>query len=290
MIHQEPTAPPKTWGQLSDELNDDEAVGSADVDEGESNGDYDGGGDDAEVDGENIAEDEDVQDMDEEHDEMNADNTVAEDQDAHFEDEHHRKGGVSPALVSSVVKIGESDKGELLGTCMSMCSDSSWNRGTDPFHLLELDSDNKPSRELAVTKYERNDAGKTKHFAAESLRPPGVLLQTVNHLIDYALVHRWEKAVCGGRWDSGSPSTLVSKNQRSDIFGFVHDRCRRIITEINMQRSSCMGLKTAHLLQQMLRIIVWGNYFLKGQPSMVPDKHMRELYTNCQEKLFEVLR
>ncbi|XP_030640131.1 SAC3 domain-containing protein 1 [Chanos chanos] len=155
------------------------------------------------------------------------------------------------------------------GTCTTMCParELKEREAQNRLHCFEMlagtERDRLPKADVSrtVKEYSRPAAGKDSTRPSD-LRPPAVLLKTVNFLIDDI---------------AASPSL----QQWTEVYGFVFDRLRSVRQDMIIQRVS--GPDCVAVLERTVRFHVYASYRLCGAPLRHYDPHIND--THLQESL-----
>ncbi|CAI5639708.1 unnamed protein product [Oreochromis niloticus] len=155
------------------------------------------------------------------------------------------------------------------GTCQTMCPaqelrDREAQNRLHHFEMLpgtEKDRRPKGDPSRAVKEYSRPAAGKDSTKPSD-LRPPPVLLKTVNYLIN----------------DIAAAPSLYPW---TEVYTFVFDRLRAVKQDMIIQRMS--GLDCVVILERTVRFLIYASYRLCGEPLRLYDPRIND--THLQEYL-----
>ncbi|CAH1788480.1 unnamed protein product [Owenia fusiformis] len=157
------------------------------------------------------------------------------------------------------------------GTCMEMCPESEIimreKHGLlHPFEMVpETRHHKRPraSREWMVKEYSRPAAGKAEPSQSE-LRPPDVLLKTVNFLMDRVVP--------------------ISSCAWKDVYDYVFDRLRAVRQDMVMQ--SIGGVEAIRILEVAIRFHIYAAYRLCTEPLARFDQKINNTHTQeCMKRL-----
>ncbi|XP_042296072.1 SAC3 domain-containing protein 1 [Sceloporus undulatus] len=165
-------------------------------------------------------------------------------------------GGAEPA--KEVEELPETPKPlTIVGTCATMCPASEFARRLRQgrLHRLELGPapECRPEPSRAVKEYSRPAAGKPPP-SPEELRPPAMLLATIQHLLG-----------------------LESGEVAVDRYAFVADRLRAIRLDLTLQRLAGQPCTIA-ILERALVFLLHSGHHLCTQPPTHFDAHLHRAH------------
>ncbi|XP_060589536.1 SAC3 domain-containing protein 1-like [Ruditapes philippinarum] len=160
----------------------------------------------------------------------------------------------------------------MIGTCRSMCPDSeiSLRERENLLHYFEVAENHtsrcpRANRGKCVKEYRRPTVGKQEVNPGE-VRPPEVLVQTVNYLIQ----------------------RITTQNCRwSEIYDFVFDRLRAVRQDLVVQ--DVHGAETVYILEKAVRFHIYSDYRLCREHIAVFDEKINSQHTQeCLKRLINL--
>jgi hypothetical protein len=147
-----------------------------------------------------------------------------------------------------------------VGQCMSMCPPIDYDERAetntwDEFELIDWrDRQKGSSPSLAVKMFRGSGAGAVGLKSAENVRPPAILQQTTNHILDYCFSHQRAHFV------PGAPPEQLDGLLR--LWNFLHNRFRAIRRDFTYQSNAARGSISVSVHEQQVRFFIYTAYQL----------------------------